>query len=682
MHDVFLQDLAVLMLVAGVVTLLFHRFKQPVVLGYLIAGVVVGPHTPPFTLIHDEDIIKTLSELGVVFLMFSLGLEFSLRKLKAVGVTAFIAAFLEIVLMFWAGYEVGTVFGWKKWDSIFLGAMLSISSTTIIVKALAELGRSREKFAELIFGILVIEDILAIVMIAILSGVVTSGAFNAGDIVTTTGQLAAFLVATLVIGLLLVPRFIGYVAKFRSNEMLLITVLALCLGVSLLAVKLKYSVALGAFLIGAIIAESTEIVKIEKLMEPVRDFFSAIFFVSIGLLIQPKLLITYAWPIFIITIVVIVGKVLACSFGTFTAGHDTRTSLRVGMGLAQIGEFSFIIAAMGATRNVTSDFLYPIGVTVSALTTLATPYLIRGADRLVVGFDRVAPEKLTRSLDSYTGWAGRLGKGGESGFEGALIRKLLGQVLINVILIAGIFICASYLGESEPAWLPAFLGRGARLDSVMWLGSIIVSLPLFIASFIKLQSVGVLASETIQFKGSEKRVAFMRGAIIYAIPGLGTTFMTILMFRLGTNILPPLKQFFFLLAIGLGAGWLLWRSAVKLYSKAQMSLHLTFSRPSSHEEKPAHSEPELHAAPPSPAVAAALTELGRVKVAPDSKLVGLVWSDIPTLLGDESVRAVALERGGSSVMDLQDSDDIRESDVVVLLGSPAAVKATVAKLKH
>ncbi|HTD88433.1 MAG TPA: cation:proton antiporter, partial [Candidatus Binatia bacterium] len=253
MHTVeFLEDLAIVMIVAGLVTIVFHRFKQPVVLGYIIAGVIIGPHTPPFEFIHNRDAINTLADLGVVLLMFSLGLEFSLRKLRQVGASAFIAAFLEILLMAWLGYEIGRAFGWSNMDSIFLGAILSISSTTIIVKALSELGKAREHFAQLMFGILIVEDILGIAMIALLSGVATTGALSIGEVGLTLGKLGIFLAMLLVVGLISVPRLIGYVAKFKSNEMLLITVLGLCFGVSLLAAKLEYSVALGAFVIGAI----------------------------------------------------------------------------------------------------------------------------------------------------------------------------------------------------------------------------------------------------------------------------------------------------------------------------------------------------------------------------------------------------------------------------------------------
>src|SRR6476660_7409210 len=345
------------MIVAGLVTIVFHRLKQPVVLGYILAGVIIGPHTPPLPLIANEGTIQTLSELGIIFLMFSLGLEFSLRKLKDVGATAFMAAMLAILVMLCAGYSLGQAFGWSSLDSIFLGAILSISSTTIVVKALAELGLTKKSFAQLIFGVLIVEDILAIVMIALLSGFATTGSFAVADVGITVIKLGSFLGILLVAGLILVPRLLNYVARFKSNEMLLISVLGLCFGISLLAVKLEYSVALGAFLIGAIIAEARQIGRIEILLEPVRDMFSAVFFVCIGLLIEPALIVKHILPILVIALVVVLGQVSSISLVTLLAVHERRTALRVGMSLSQIGEFSFIIAALGLSLGVIREFL-------------------------------------------------------------------------------------------------------------------------------------------------------------------------------------------------------------------------------------------------------------------------------------------------------------------------------------
>lgn len=440
MHAInFIQDLAVIMLVAGVVTILFHRLRQPVVLGYIVAGFIIGPHTPPVSLIHDEDTIKILAELGVIFLMFCLGLEFSLRKLFKVGATAFIAAFLEIALMIWIGYEIGQFFGWKTMDSLFLGAILAISSTTIIVKALNDLKMKNQHFAQLIFGVLIVEDILGIGIIALLSGIAVSGSVSSGEVFSTVGKLSLFMIVALVVGILLVPRLLSYVARFESNEMLLITVLGLCFGFCLLVVKLEYSMVLGAFLIGAIMAESRELLKIERLIEPIRDMFSAIFFVAIGLMIDPKILLEYAWPIAVITVAVVLGKMISCGLGAFIAGNDGRTSLRVGMGLSQIGEFSFIIAALGMTLQVTSDFLYPVAVAVSAITTLLTPYLIRGADPLSLKLAAIMPRRVARVFGMYGEWLRSIQPQGQGAVLAGMIRRILLQVGVNLALVMAIF---------------------------------------------------------------------------------------------------------------------------------------------------------------------------------------------------------------------------------------------------
>lgn len=469
MHAIsFIQDLAVIMLIAGVVTVVFHRLKQPVVLGYIVAGFIIGPHTPPFGLIHDEETIKTLAELGVIFLMFCLGLEFSLRKLFKVGATAFIAAFLEIVLMIWIGYEIGRWFDWNTMDSLFLGAILAISSTTIIVKALNDLKLKNERFAQLIFGVLIVEDILGIGIIALLSSIAVSGTVSSGEVFSTVGKLSLFMIVALVIGILLVPRLLAYVARFESNEMLLITVLGLCFGFCLLVVRLEYSMVLGAFLIGAIMAESRQLLKIERLIEPVRDLFSAIFFVAIGLMLDPAILLQYAWPIAVITVAVVLGKMLSCGLGAFIAGNDGRTSLRVGMGLSQIGEFSFIIAALGMTLQVTSNFLYPVAVAVSVITTLLTPYLIRAADPLSIKLAGVMPERLGRVLGMYGEWLRSIQPQGEGALLASMIRRILLQVGVNLALVIAIFFSGAYFAERMSAYVQGWISDPSWQKALIW----------------------------------------------------------------------------------------------------------------------------------------------------------------------------------------------------------------------
>src|SRR5688572_12803948 len=454
MHNAaFLQDLAVVMMVAGLVTVTFHYLKLPLVLGYILAGVIIGPHTLPTPLVTDQESIQTLSELGVVFLLFALGLEFNFRKIRQIGVTAFIVAPLETGLMFFAGYQIGQIFGWSAMDSVYLGGIIMISSTTIIAKTLADLNKGKEKFAEVIYGILIAEDIIAILLIASLSGVAMTGTFEFSAVAATIARLGIFLVMAVVVGLLIVPKFVAFVARFKNEETLLVTLLGLCFGLAMLAVKFGYSVALGSFIMGAIIAESHDIRRIERLTAPLRNMFSAVFFVAIGLLINPRLLLDYALPVGVITVTLILGKFVACSFGSFVAGYDRETSLRVGLGLAQIGEFSFIIAALGTQLGVTSHFLYPIAVSVSAIASTLTPFLIQHADKVVALHNRLAPRSLISYQQDYTAWIQRVRKVRTGSAPRRLIRIMIFQLGINVALIAGLFLAAVIVDRMKIEWL-------------------------------------------------------------------------------------------------------------------------------------------------------------------------------------------------------------------------------------
>ncbi|MBP5943866.1 MULTISPECIES: cation:proton antiporter [unclassified Pseudomonas] len=574
MHAIsFIQDLAVIMLVAGVVTVLFHRFKQPVVLGYIVAGFIIGPHTPPFGLIHDEETIKTLAELGVIFLMFCLGLEFSLRKLFKVGATAFIAAFLEIVLMIWIGYEIGRWFDWNTMDSLFLGAILAISSTTIIVKALNDLKMKNERFAQLIFGVLIVEDILGIGIIALLSSIAVSGTVSSGEVFSTVGKLSLFMIVALVIGILLVPRLLAYVAKFESNEMLLITVLGLCFGFCLLVVKLEYSMVLGAFLIGAIMAESRQLLKIERLIEPVRDLFSAIFFVAIGLMLDPMILLQYAWPIAVITVAVVLGKMLSCGLGAFIAGNDGRTSLRVGMGLSQIGEFSFIIAALGMTLQVTSNFLYPVAVAVSVITTLLTPYLIRSADPLSIKLAAAMPQRLGRVLGMYGEWLRSIQPQGEGAMLASIIRRILLQVGVNLALVIAIFFSGAFFAERISTYLQDWISDPSWQKALIWGGALLVSLPFLIAAYRKLKALSMLLAEMgVKPEMAGRHTQRVRRVISEVIPILSLLVIFLLLAALSASILPTNKLLVLIAVVAAAVAALLWRWFIRVHTRMQVAL--------------------------------------------------------------------------------------------------------------
>jgi CPA2 family monovalent cation:H+ antiporter-2 len=657
MHGIeLLHDLAVVMLIAGVTTILCHRLKQPVALGYIVAGVIIGPYTP-IKMVGNEETIRGLGDMGVVLLMFSLGLEFSLRKLTRVGLSAFVAALLEIALMIWLGYEVGRAFGWTTMDSVFLGAMLSISSTTIIVKALAELGKSREAFAEIIFGILVIEDILAIILLALLSGFARTGAPHAGAVGVEILQLSVFFAMVLVVGFIGVPRLFNYIAKFKSDEMLLVAALGLCFGVALVAYKVGYSVALGAFLIGAVIAESRQIHKIADLTAPVRDMFSAIFFVTIGMLIDPKMLVAYAWPILILSLLVIVGKVVTCSFGVFIGGRDLRTSLCVGMGLAQIGEFSFIIAALGQKLEVTREFLYPIAVAVSVITTLVTPYLIRGTDGMAAWIDRAAPRPMMQALSVYTAWIGSFGQRAPGPLV-LLVRRMGWQLLINLLLTVGVFAVGAWIAEWDDGYLPEAVRAPEVHTCLVWLAVMVVTAPIYLASIRKIQAMSMLIAEICvpvaasgQHGGAARTVI---GQVFVLVSFLVMTFLTVL---LSTSILGSLESMLPLLLIVTVAVLFFRPILVRIYSRAEIALHETLIElPQLRPVAPKALPELLHEA-----------ELDTMEIPAGSTMIGRKLRDIP-LRPQTGASIVAIERAGQRLINPGPDEVLCAGDRVLLLG--------------
>jgi len=567
----FIHDLAIIMLTAGVVTVVFHLLRQPVVLGYIVAGVLIGPHTPPYSLVTDEETIHTLGELGVVFLLFSLGLEFNVKRLRSVGATALVAALVGIVMMLWLGYEAGLAFGWRTMDAVFLGAMLSISSTTITIKALDELGLRREAFAQTVFAILIVEDVLAIGMLALLSSIAKTGMVDAGEVLRALGALTVFIVAALVIGILSVPRLLDFVARFNRNEMLLVGVLGLLFGFCLLVARFGYSIALGAFIIGVIIAEAQALRRIEHLIEPIRDMFSAVFFVTIGLMLNPHALIEYAGPVAAITAIVIVGKVLARGFGAFAAGQRGRTSLRIGMSLAQIGEFSFIIATLGSTLKVTSAFLYPIAVAVSAITTLLTPYLMRAADPLARALRHALPMRARRVMRMYTNWMQSLRFSGDRAVIAAMVRRILLQAFVNFCLVAAIFGAGAYAANSRRLDLAQWIPNRVIENTLIWSAALILSLPFLIAAYRKLKALAMMLAEA-GVRGTGRRSERVRRVIAEVLPAVSTAAMLLLVSALSSSILPPAELVVVVLGMGALILALLWRTLVKLHSRLQIAL--------------------------------------------------------------------------------------------------------------
>jgi len=571
MHGLeFIHDLAIIMLAAGVVTVVFHLLRQPVVLGYIVAGVLIGPHTPPYSLVTNEDTIRTLAELGVVFLLFSLGLEFSLRHLRQVGATALVSSIAGIVTMLSLGYAIGRAFDWNAMDALFLGAMLSISSTTITIKALEDLKLKKQHFAQVVFAILIVEDVLAIAMIALLSSAAKTGAIDSGEVMRTLGTLTVFLVAALVTGILAVPRLLDYIARFNSNEMLLVAVLGLLFGFCLIVARLGYSVALGAFVIGAIIAEAHSLRRIERLIEPIRDMFSAIFFVAIGLMLDPAILIDYAGPIAAATLAVVAGKVLARAGGAFAAGQDARTSLRIGMSLAQIGEFSFIIATLGLTLHATSAFLYPIAIAVSALTTGFTPYLIRAADPLERRVRMATPEGFRSILHMYTSWLQGLRFVGDRAVLAAMVRRILLQAFVNFCLVAAIFGGCAYAARRYRDDIAELIPYPQVANALIWGAALVLSLAFLVAAYRKLKALAMMLAEAGVRAG--RHTERVQRIVAEVLPVVSIGAMLLLVSALSSSILPPAELLVAVLAMGALILALLWRTLVKLHSRLQIAL--------------------------------------------------------------------------------------------------------------
>lgn len=397
-----IQDLALILIAGAVTTLIFRRIRQPLVLGYIIAGFLVGPHFRSLPTVADVENIDTFAEIGVIFLLFSLGLEFSFKKLMRVGGEASITALVEIIFITVAGYYTGIWMGWSTMDSLFLGGMLASSSTTIIIRAFDELGVKTKQYASIVFGVLIVEDIVVILLMVLLSTIAVTQQFEGTQIIFTILKLVFFLALWFAAGIFLLPTLLRKSRELLDNETLLILAVGLCLGMVVVATQVGFSAELGAFIMGSIIAETTAAEKVEHVFQSVKDLFGAVFFVSVGMMIDPQAIIQYGVPVLIVTFLTLFGKLFSTTIGALISGQSLRQSVQVGMSMAQIGEFAFIVATLGLSLGVISDFLFPVAVGASAITTFTTPYLIKASDPVARFLERHLPAKWVRNLDRYS----------------------------------------------------------------------------------------------------------------------------------------------------------------------------------------------------------------------------------------------------------------------------------------
>lgn len=466
-------DLAWILILAAITTIIFKWLKQPVVLGYIVAGYLVSNHTTFLPNLHDMTNIATWAEIGIIFLLFGLGLEFSFKKLMNVGGSALISAMTIVVGMMASGFIIGKFLDWQTTDCVFLGGMLSMSSTTIIIKAFNDLGLKGQKFTGVVFGVLVVEDLFAIILMVILSSLYVGQKVEGITMAWSVLKLLFFLLTWFGAGIYLIPTMIKKTKRFLSSETLLIISLGLCLGMVVLADYVGFSAALGAFIMGSILAETVEVKAIEKVTQPIRDLFGAVFFVSVGLLVNPEILVEYWIPIIIITMVVVVGQITFATAGMLLSGQTLKVSIQSGFSLAQIGEFAFIIATLGLTLGVTSYFLYPVAVAVSVITTFATPFIMRMALPAYTKINNHLPEKIRRAIEQYS--SGTVTAGTQSDWRTLLRHYLRNMILLSIFLSGLVWLLSYYaipfiMGNIEGHWgeLVAVIASLLVITPMIW----------------------------------------------------------------------------------------------------------------------------------------------------------------------------------------------------------------------
>jgi CPA2 family monovalent cation:H+ antiporter-2 len=658
----------------------FQRLRQPVVLGYIIAGLIVGPHVP-IPLVADPGVVQTLSELGVILLMFSLGLEFSLRKLMAVGPTAGLTALLQSSLMVWLGFTIGRLFGWTPLESLFAGAVIAISSTTIIAKAFEEQGITG-KLRELVVGVLIVEDLIAVLLMAVLTAIASGSGLAAGPLVATIARLAAFLVGLVGIGLLLVPRAMRAISRLNRRETTLVASIGICFTIALLAQSFGYSVALGAFLAGSLVAESGEEKQIERLVEPVRDIFGAVFFVSVGMLIDPALVARHWLAVVVLTAAVIIGKVVGVSLGAFLTGSGMRTSVQAGLSLAQIGEFSFIIAALGLALHATGEFLYPVAVAVSALTTLLTPWMIRASEPIAGWVDRKLPRPLQTFAALYGSWLEELRARRPAATAMAGLRRLLRLLVLDAALIAALIVATS----ASIHRIVAFARDRLGLSEVVarWLvvaAAVALSAPFCIGVVRVSQKLGVTLARLALPAEKHKRVdlaAAPRRMLVVTFQLAGVLLVGTPLLALTQPFLPAAAGAAVLALLVVVLGVAFWQSATNLQGHVRAGAEVVL------EALAAQSRPR-----PAPTTADTLEQvhqllpglgaLAAVRLDPGTAVIGRTLAQV-NLRGRTGATVLAITRTDGGVLVPTAKERLRAGDVLAVAGTHEAIEAARAAL--
>ena len=670
----FLQNLAVVLCVAAVATVVFQRLRQPVVFGYLLAGMIIGPHIS-IPLVADPQTVRALSELGVILLMYSLGLEFSIRKLVQVSQKAGAVALFECTIMVSVGYLVGQMLGFTRLESIFAGAITGISSTTIIVKAFQE-QRVKGRVTELVFGILIIEDLIAIFLLTILTTVSRSGAVSPTDIALTAMRLAMFLAALIGFGILTVPRAIRAVQRLGQPETTLVASIGICFAAALLALSFGYSVALGAFIAGSLVAESGQQIEIENLVRPVRDMFAAIFFVSVGMIIDPTALTEHWRAVLALTLAVIIGKVLSVTIGAFLAGHGRRTAMKAGMSLAQIGEFSFIIASVGVASGVVRGWLYPVAIAVSAITTLTTPPLIKLSNRAAASIDHWLPEPIQTVAALYGSWIERVRSAPRAPTERSATNRIIRIILLDAALITAVVIGV----DVEIDRLSVLVGNmtGMPPERVRFMVVLIaglITVPLIYGLITSAKALGNHLGRRAfadAQKGKVDPADAPRRALVILVQLAVVLAVGIPVVAITQPFLPPNQGAIVLALLTLVLLATLWRNAANLQGHARAGAQIIASALAHQMASTDGASDETMLLEDVNAVLPGLGEPVAIRVVPQSIAVGRSLAQL-NLRGATGATVLAIRRGTTQIPTPLGREVIHANDVVAVAGAHDAL---------
>jgi CPA2 family monovalent cation:H+ antiporter-2 len=660
----FIQDLAVVLVTAFIIGIIFSRFNQPVVLGYLITGALIGPYA--LKIVYNIEIVSLLAELGVILLMFSIGLEFNWKKLKRVGAVAAFAGIFGIILMIGIGNAVGRLLGWSYTDSIFLGGVLAVSSTAITIKVLTDLRHLRKSYAQLVLGILIVEDIAAVVLLTIFGSISMLTIFSIQNLLVILFKILLFFIITLTLGLTAIPRGMDWIKEnVASQEVLMLTALGLCFALAIFSDYLGFSVALGAFMMGSIISESKYNREIERSTRPIKDMFATVFFVSIGMLLNPFILKDFIGVIIIVSLVTVVGKIFSRSLATYLMGYNGVKAMCVGMGLIQIGEFSFVIAKQGIDMGIISPFVYQVTVGVAILTTMLTPYSIRSAPRIAADIDRLTPLEVKHFFRYFSSWTVSIIKQLQSEGEVAQnFRKKLIDIGVNCLIIILILLTVlgvrSYISMLLPPWL--------NVEVLSFVLACILSLPSVYIILSRIRGlidlyIEVLSKRYGLFDRSIIKNTIRNTVFIFLTFFLAINFLPLIMAEWTTYSLINVGTLF--IAIGLCA-YFFWKTVGKFHDSLDKMIRETILA----EDTPTKSY-ESRRKEVIDIIAEGIKErriIDQIEITEGSPVIGKTIIDI-NLRATTGATILSIDRQGQIIGNPKPSEQIRVGDVLVVIGS-------------